>query len=38
MAALLHRNFIAGDFDEGPAGSRIPVLNPADLIRPPLGP
>src|SRR3954466_6500173 len=29
MAALLHRNFIAGNFDEGPAGSRIPVLNPA---------
>lgn len=29
MATLLHRNFIAGNLDEGPAGSRIPVLNPA---------
>ena len=29
MATLLHRNFIAGNLDEGPADSRIPVLNPA---------
>src|SRR3954454_7101506 len=29
MATLMHSNFIAGNFDEGPAGSRIPVLNPA---------
>jgi lactaldehyde dehydrogenase / glycolaldehyde dehydrogenase len=29
MATLLHRNFIAGNLDEGHAGSRIPVLNPA---------
>src|SRR5947209_18755594 len=29
MATLLHRNFIAANLDEGPDGSRIPVLNPA---------
>ena len=29
MATPLHRNFIAGNLDEGPVGSRIPVLNPA---------